>query len=64
LMICCTMNNSIYQAIICKEFHLAVDTFSYVIYNNKKRVLPKTEPCSTPEMTLQGEENEQFTITY
>jgi len=30
-MVCCAMNNFIYQAVICKEFHLAVDAFSYVI---------------------------------
>jgi len=28
----CEYSNSIYQAIICKEFHVAADTFSYVIY--------------------------------
>jgi len=30
---------------------------------NKKRVGPRTEPCGTPEIISEGEENEPFTMT-
>jgi len=58
------MNNSIYQAIIYKEFHLVVDTFSYVIYIQQKEGRTQDQALHTPEMTSQGEENEPFILVY
>ena len=41
---------------------LLIPSVMSFIYN-KKRVGPKTEPCGTPEITLEGEKNEPFTMT-
>ena len=58
-MVCCTMNNSIYQAIITKELNFYWAAVMSLIYNRK----PKIVSSRAPETAPQGKEKEPFITT-